>query len=77
MEKFTEHYPITDCEHEGDINYAIKEVEEAGGIFDKVISVKKDDADEIDDYYESQDWYVQFHCNSIEDLESVRKKLGI
>ena len=75
--KFTEHYQITECEHEGDIKYAINEVEKAGGIFDKVISVNKDNADEIDDYYESKEWFVQFHCNSLKDLENARNILGI
>ena len=77
MQTFTEHYQITDCEHEGDIKNAINEVEAAGGIFDKVINIPKDEADEIDDYYESQEWYVQFHCNTLDDLKATCEKLHI
>ena len=70
------YYKVIDCEHEGDINTAENEVREAGGIVDKVISENKDTDEDIDDYYESKDWYVVFHCEDEKKLNEVCKKLG-
>lgn len=70
------YYKVIDCEHEGDINTAENEVREAGGIVDKVISENKDTDEDIDDYYESKDWYVVFHCEDEKKLSEVCKKLG-
>ena len=70
------YYKVIDCEHEGDINTAENEVREAGGIVDKVISENKDTDEDIDDYYESKDWYIVFHCEDEKRLSEVCKKLG-
>ena len=70
------YYKVIDCEHEGDINTAENEVIKAGGIVDKVISENKDTDEEIDDYYESKDWYIVFHCEDEKKLNEVCKKLG-
>lgn len=70
------YYKVIDCEHDGGITMAENEVTKAGGIVDKVISENKDSDDEIDDYYESKDWYVVFHCDNETKLKEVCKKLG-
>ena len=70
------YYKVYDCEHEGDITNAIKEVTEAGGIVEDVIDEYKDTDEGIDDYYESRDWYIVFHCENDEKFNEVRKKLG-
>ena len=70
------YYKVVDCEHDGDIEAAEREVREAGGIVDKVISENKDTDEEIDDYYESKDWYIVFHCESDKRLYEVCEKLG-
>lgn len=77
MEKIYGYYPIVDCENEGDIRTAEKEVQDAGGIVDKVISNPKDTDEEIDDYYESKEWCIAFYCNSKTKLVEVCKKLGM
>jgi hypothetical protein len=70
-------YYIADCENEGDINYARREVTEAGGIIDDVVSESKDTDENIDDYYESKNWYVAFHCDTKEQFVKTCQKLGI
>lgn len=75
MKSFTGFYNITDCENEGDIKYAEKEVTNAGGIVDKVLSEIKDE--NIDDYYESRNWTIQFHCNTKKQFNKTCKELRI
>ena len=70
------YYKVVDCENEGDINKAEREVREAGGIVDNVISENKDTDEDIDDYYESKNWYIVFHCESEKRLYEVCEKLG-
>lgn len=70
------YYKVVDCENEGDINMAEREVREAGGIVDNVISENKDTDEDIDDYYESKNWYIVFHCESEKRLYEVCEKLG-
>jgi len=60
-------YPITDCEHEGDIISAIHEVENAGGIFDG----------QEWDGEDGGDARIYFHCKDAEQLLKVKKILGI
>lgn len=68
-------YPIVDCEHEGDIEYAKHEVADAGGIVEKVISTESDN--DYGDFYEYRKWYVKFYCNSKEELIDTCEKLGL
>lgn len=68
-------YHIVDCENEGDIEYARIEVERAGGIVDDINSEYKDE--DIDDYYESKEWYINFHCETEQQFIEACKKLGI
>lgn len=68
-------YHIVDCENEGDIEYARREVERAGGIVDDITSEYKDE--DIDDYYESKEWYIDFHCETGQQFIEACKKLGI
>ena len=58
-------YQITDCENEGDISRAIEEVSNAGVIVDNVRSEYKDTDEEIYDYYEIKEWFVDFHCRKL------------
>ena len=71
------YYRVCDCEHEGDIETAKREVTEAGGIVDDAISENKDTDEEIDDYYESKEWYIVFHCENEKTFKEVCKKLGL
>lgn len=74
---FTGYYPVVDCEHQGDIDHAIIEVKEAGGTYLDVIEDPKDTDGEIDDYYESRDWYIEFTCSTEEEYHEVCEKLGM
>ncbi len=73
----TGYYPVVDCEHRGDIDHAISEVIDAGGTFKGVINEQKDCDEEIDDYYESQEWYIKFCCSTEEEYHDVCEKLGM
>ena len=75
--KLVEYYNVVDCENEGDIDTAKREVEKAGGIVDKVLHSPKDSDEEIDDYYESQEWTIMFHCDNEEQFAKTCQQLGI
>ena len=75
LNSLVEYYPVYDCENDGDIISARREVESAGGIFDDVVS--EDKGEGIDDYYEGRNWFIQFHCNTPEQFEKTCRKLGI
>lgn len=68
-------YPVVDCEHEGDIEYAKHEVIDAGGIVEKVISTEGDN--DYGDFYEDREWYIEFYCNSKEEFFNTCEKLGL
>ena len=64
--KYTMFYPIVDCEHEGDISSAEREVEAAGGEIQS-------------SYWDGRDCgeaFVVVHSDDLEELKKVREQLN-
>ena len=72
--KYKASYRIVDCEHQGDIDSAITEVKNAGGIVD---SVEKEYKGDYGDSYEDYEWYVEFHCDTEKQFNTTCRTLHL
>ena len=67
-------YRVVDCEHQGDIDYAITKVKNAGGIVD---SVEKEYKGDYGDSYEDYEWYIEFHCDTEKQFNTTCRALHL